>query len=428
MERIGKYDIRGLIGEGATSSVYLAHDPFTGRDVAIKQLHRDVLRDADRDCLHRTLLLNEAALAGKLVHPHIVQIHDAAIDDSQAYIAMEYVPGGTLAAFCRPDSLLPFERLIEIIFRCTRALDFAFRRGIIHRDIKPANILLVDRDGQDIKISDFGTAVHAAGDATQVLGVGSPAYMSPQQVRDMPLNHQTDIHSLGVAMFQLLTGRLPFESDSHYSLLYRIAHEEAPAPSSIRPDVPEALDAIVRRALEKDLARRYQDWAEFSHDLAQASRNRKINAGRAEVADAEKYEALRRLAFFREFSDAELWEIIGFSQWSRAEPGTVVMKEGESGDHFCLLAEGEARVVKRGKLLHLLTDGDCFGEMALFSAGGRARSATVEATTALSVLRIGVAALERASDTCRMHFYKAFLEVLSTRLSMANSRIANAGP
>ena len=425
VERLGKYELRRLIGEGATSSVYLAHDPFADCDVAIKRLHPEVLRDATRGRMHRTLLKNEAALAGKLAHPHIVRIHDAMIDDAQAYIAMEYVPGGTLAAFCRPDRLLPFDRLIEIIFKCTRALDFAFRQGITNLYIKPANILLADPDGQDIKLSDCGAAIHAASAATQILGVGSPAYMSPQQVREMPLDHQTDIHSLGVVMFHLLTGRLPFESDNHYGLLYRITHEEAPAPSSIRSDVPESLDAIVRRALEKDLDRRYRDWSEFSHDLTRASRNRRLNVERIDVPAAEKYQTLRQLAFFREFSDVELWEIIGFSRWSRAEPGTVVMKEGEAGDHFCFLAEGEARVSKRGRLLHLLTDGDCFGEMALFSAGGCVRSASVEAATGVCVIRVDAADLQRATEACRMHFYKAFLEVLSTRLSLANSRIAN---
>jgi serine/threonine protein kinase len=425
MARIGKYEIQRRIGDGSTSSVYLARDPFSQREVAVKQLHPDILRDREHGRLYRHLLMNEAALAGKLVHPHIAQILDAAIDDDQAYIVMEYVPGGTLAAFCRSDRLLPFDRLVEILFKCTRALDYAFRQGVTHRDIKPANILLVDPDGQDIKISDFGAALHTASEATQVSGVGSPAYMSPQQVREMPLNQQTDIYSLGVVMYQLLTGRLPFESDNNYSLLYRIAHDEPAPPSALRADIPEALEAIVRRAMEKELDHRYQDWAEFSHDLAQAFRNRSVYADRATPPDTEKFQALRGLAFFREFSDVEIWEVVGFSRWTRAQSGTILLKEGESGDQFFFLAEGEACVKKRGRLLNMLTPGDCFGEMALFSAGGGVRSASVEAVTELSVIGIGAPALLRASSTCRMHFYKAFLEVLSTRLSLANARIAN---
>lgn len=423
--RIGKYEIRRLLGEGATSAVFLAWDPFRQRDVAIKQLFPEVVSDQQRGRLYRQLLLNEAALAGKLAHPHIVQIYDAVISDNDAYVVMEYVPGGTLEPLTRPGQLLPFERLIEIIFKCTRALDYAFHQGITHRDIKPANILLTAAGGSDIRISDFGAALQTASDTTQITGIGSPAYMSPQQVREMPLDHRTDIYSLGVVMYQLLTSRLPFEADNNYGLIYRIAHETPAPPIDLRPEIPLALDAIVRRAMEKELDRRYQSWAEFSHDLALAFRNRSVALDRHALPEAEKFQTLRSIAFFREFADAELWEVITLAQWSHLKPGTVIMKEGEAGDHFCFLANGEAQVKKRGKLLNILTAGECFGEMALFSAGGGIRSASVEANTEVDIITIRARALQRASDTCRMHFYKAFLEVLSTRLSLASARIAN---
>lgn len=423
--RIGKYEIRRLLGEGATSAVYLAWDPFHQREVALKQLYPEIVSDRQRGRLYRQLLLNEAALAGKLVHPHIVQIFDAVIGDNEAYVVMEYVPGGTLEALTHLDQLPPFVRLIEIIFKCSRALDYAFHQGITHRDIKPANILLNVPGGSDIRISDFGAALQAASEATQITGIGSPAYMSPQQVREMPLDHRTDIYSLGVVMYQLLTGHLPFETDNNYSLIYRIAHDTPPPPIELRPEIPDALDAIVRRAMEKEIDRRYQTWAEFSHDLALAFRNHSIALDRHALPEAEKFQTLRGIAFFREFADAELWEVISLAQWSHLRPGTVIMKEGEAGDHFCFLADGEARVKKRGKLLNVLSAGECFGEMALFSAGGGVRSASIEATTEVEIITIRARALQRASDTCRMHFYKAFLEVLSTRLSLASSRIAN---
>jgi len=228
MDRIGKYEVSRLLGEGATSEVYLGFDPFTQREVAIKRLHPETLRGSERSALYRHLLLNEAALAGKLQHPHIIQIHDAVIDDKDGYVVMEYVPGGTLEPFTRAGQLLPFERLIEIIFKCTRALDYAYLQGVTHRDIKPANILLTTPEGQDIKISDFGAALFTASETTQVAGFGSPAYMSPEQVREMPVDHHTDIYSLGVVMYQLLTGRLPFDATSNVNMAYQIAHHEAP--------------------------------------------------------------------------------------------------------------------------------------------------------------------------------------------------------
>ncbi|MDR3221149.1 MAG: protein kinase [Candidatus Accumulibacter sp.] len=426
-ERIGKYEVQRLLGAGATSNVYLAWDSFHQRKVAVKQLDPGFSRNPQRGHLFRQLFLNEAALAGKLIHPHIVQIFDAAIDEDAAYVVMEYVPGGTLEPLACTGGLAPFERVIEIIFKCTRALDHAFHKGVTHRDIKPANILLATPGGSDIRITDFGAALQAASDTTQIANLGSPAYMSPQQIREMPLDHRSDIYSLGVVMYQLLTGRLPFETDNNYSLVYRIANELPPPVTDYRPAIPEALEVIVRRAMDKDIERRYQTWAEFSHDLSLAFRNCVIEPDREALPETRKFQFLRAITFFRDFSDAELWETIGCSQWSKLQPGTVILKEGEAGDHFCFLVEGEARVKRSGILLGVFTPGDCFGEIALFSAGKGVRSASVEATSEVRLITIRATALQHASDACRMHFYKAFLGVLATRLSLASSRIANLG-
>ncbi len=425
IERIGKFDIIAQVGEGTTARVFLAHDPFSGRDVAIKYIDPAILKDPRQGRLYRQILRSEAALAGRLDHPHIARIFDALVTEDEAYVVMEYVPGGTLERFCEPDGLLAQERVIEIIFKCTRALDYAYHQGITHRDIKPANILLVSPERQDVKLSDFGSAAFQSSEATQVSGVGSPAYMSPQQIREVPLNHQTDIYSLGVVMYQLLAGRLPFESSNNYSLLYRITHEDAPPPSHYNPDVPPSLDSIVARAMRKELEHRYQSWTEFAHDLAQAFRNQAHAHERQGLPIPEKFELLRGMVFFREFSDVELWEVLRIAQWSSVRPETYLVREGEPGDSFSFLASGEALVRKGDKLLGVLTAGECFGEMALFSAGSGTRGASVEATTDIELLTIRAHALNRASDVCRMHFYKAFLEVLATRLSLANSRIAN---
>ena len=184
MEKIGKYQIIRKLGEGATSIVWLAHDPFSERDVAIKVVANSVFSEGERGKLARKLFVTEASLAGKLNHPHIVQIYDAAADADPSYIIMEYVPGGTLEAYCTPDRLLPLADVIEIIFKCSRALDFAYRLGVIHRDLKPANILRGGDTGTDVKISDFGAAISTSSDQTAISGIGSPAYTSPQHVKD----------------------------------------------------------------------------------------------------------------------------------------------------------------------------------------------------------------------------------------------------
>ena len=426
MNKIGKYDIVREIGRGATATVYLGHDPFAQRDVAVKVAFPEILKNPERGKLYTHLFLNEASLVGKLAHPHIVQIFDAVVAEDLCYIVMEYVQGGTLEEYCAPEKLLPIERVVEIIFKCTRALDFAYRIGITHRDIKPANILYSgsDPNSGEIKISDFGAAIVDSPDRTQVSGIGSPAYMSPQQVRELPLNHQTDIYSLGVVMYQLLTGQLPFQASSNYNIIFQIINTEPTPPSAIRKKIPKILDSIVARAMSKETSQRYQTWEDFAHDLARAFRNKELKAPKRDFAESEKFDTLREIPFFGDFSDIELWEILRFSHWSTASPEEAIMRDGDPGDFFCFLAEGELKVTKNGRILNLLTTGDCFGEMAVISRETQTRGADVVALTRSKIIKVQGDALRQASEICRMHFYQAFLEVLTSRLSLANARLA----
>ena len=421
IDHIGKYAVRSLLGEGATSEVYLCHDTFNDRDVAVKAVFANRLKDADGVNLTRKLFITEASLAGKLQHPHIVQIYDAVVGDDMSYIVTEYVNGGTLERFCNAQKLLPIDKVVEIVFKCTRALDFAHKLGITHRDIKPANILLTGET--DIKISDFGAALLATGDQTQVAGIGSPAYMSPQQIKEHPLNHQTDIYSLGVVMYQLLTGQLPFQASNNFSMMYQITNVEPPLPSSFRKEIPLSVDKIVRKAMQKDLERRYQTWGEFSFDLAEAFRSEQLSNRSQEVADSEKFNTMRAMPFFNDFSDAELWEVMRISSWENLPTDTVIMQDGDPGDFFCILALGEVKVTKRKKLLNVLTPGECFGEMAYLSKTGNERGADVATLCDSRIIRIRTEDLDRASDACRHRFDRAFMSMLVERLSLANTRL-----
>jgi len=316
------------LGRGATATVYLARDPFAGREVAIKMFRHsgdDIELLAGK---HRTTFLNEAALVGKLQHPHIVSLLDAAVERDYSYIVMEYVPGGTLTQYTSPDSLLPLEKVVEVVFKVSRALEYAHRHGVIHRDIKPANILVPP--AFDVKLSDFGVAMLEGATHTDLRNVGSPAYMSPEQLTDQALTHQTDIYSLGVVMFQLLTGRLPFSGSSHASLMYQIVNHPAPALRAVRRDLPEAAEAIVARALQKDLAVRYQSWIDFGKDLTSLVRH--LEAPREGLSDTRKFHTLKNLSFFRDFREVEIWEVLRSSSWQRLPEGTVLIEEGERGD------------------------------------------------------------------------------------------------
>ncbi len=205
------------------------------------------------------------------------------------YMVMEYVEGETLSHYTDLSRLLPFSTIAEIIYKCCKALEYAQQQGVIHRDIKPANILL--RGQSDIKISDFGAAMVVSQQTTQVVGVGSPAYMSPEQIDEQLLTHQTDIYSLGVTLYQLLTGKLPFEAGNNYSLIYQIMNIDPPSPVKLRPEVPQKLDAIVMRAIHKNLSRRYQAWDEFAHDLLSFCSNNELP--QSKIFDMEKFDILR---------------------------------------------------------------------------------------------------------------------------------------
>jgi len=197
--QVGKYDVQKLLGKGATGTVYLAKDTFTGNEVALKTIEPEVFRDPEFGTVYRSQFLNEASLAGKLRHPHIVAILDAVALEESGYIAMELVTGGDLSQHVNPEALLPVGDVLQIGFKCCGALDYAFREGIVHRDIKPANIMIAQ--GTEPKIADFGAAYLRKSQVVQTATMGSPYYMSPEQIQDKQLTFHSDMYSLGVSLY-----------------------------------------------------------------------------------------------------------------------------------------------------------------------------------------------------------------------------------
>ncbi len=421
VEKIGKYQVLKELGRGATSAVYLALDPFASRKVAVKLVQQPVVGDSEYRSRFRKVFLTEASLAGKLNHPHICAIFDAVAHEDGSYIVMEYVSGGTLEERTRPDSLLSVEQVIEIAFKCCKALDYAHRHGVVHRDIEPANILVAG--GTDIKISDFGAALTMTMETTQLSGVGSPAYMSPEQMQELPLNHQTDIFSLGVVMYQLLTGVLPFKASNNYGMAFQILNVEPPAPSIFRTEIPGRVDEIVARAMQKRPQDRYATWEEFAQDLARVFNV--LHTPEQPVPEAEKFSTLRRLEFFRDFSDVDLWQVVHIAVWTLHPPLTRLISEGETGKSFFILAAGDVKVTKKGKLLNVLRTGQCFGEMAILGQQEFRRSATIISLTEVTVIELRAEALNGATESCRHQFTAAFLRLLVERLEAADVRLSD---
>jgi len=422
-EHIGKYPVLREIGAGATSKVYLGRDPFAERDVAIKVFAFDTHAEAQQERMKHKAFVAEASLAGKLNHPHIVDIFDAVVEPDRSYIVMEYVPGSTLEAHGDVARLLPVAKVVEIIFKCIRALEYAWRHGVIHRDIKPGNILL--SQSGETKVSDFGASFQQKlQETTQIAGVGSPAYMSPEQVRMEPLTHQTDIYSLGVTMYRLLTGRLPFNATTQPALTYAILNTEAPRPAKLRPELPGILDAIVMKAMEKDPKARYQSWLDFGKDLSQAFGSLRM-AG-ASVSDSEKFTKLRDFPFFADFNDVALWELIRIGTWKSIAAETVLIREGETGDNFYFLVDGEVDVSLFGKLLAAVKAGRCFGELLYFADRAQRRTTTITARGPITVMEVKADAMRVATDGCQAAFNKACMRVLIERLVDSNQRLAQA--
>jgi serine/threonine protein kinase len=413
-ERIGKYPIVGEIGRGESAVVYLAEDPFNARKVAIKVSDASGVQDAAAAKRFEQLFLNEAALAGKLQHPNIVGIFDAVVEGPLRYIVMEYVPGGSLRQFCHEANLLPVRQIAMMMFKCCRALDYAHESGVIHRDVKPGNILV----GEEIKISDFGAAKVAGAAHTQVEGfLGSPAYMAPEVINEHPATLQGDIYSLGIVMYQLLTGRLPYEAENSVAMMQKILRE-APVPlESVRPELPEALLAIVRRATAKKLSERYPDWFTMARDLIESFPQMEALAN--EISASEKLAKLRGLRFFAAFKETELHEVVRAAGWERRDRDEPLLQQGEWGQTFCIVVSGQAKVTRGGRFVGALQAGDCFGEAALFETESPSQRPTATAVSEVEFVRLHASQLEQLSEGCQLRFNKQFLQSLVGRLSQA---------
>lgn len=423
-EKFGKYPIIRELGRGSSGIVYLAQDPFNQREVALKLASPENITDPAEAKRFRKLFLNEATLAGKLNHPNIVAVFDAVVDEDCSYIVMEYVKGETLKKYCSAESLLPIGKVVAIIYKCCMALDFAHKHGVIHRDIKPANILLAQ--GGDIKITDFGVAQIASSQQTQMAGMlGSPAYMSPEQVREQPLTTQTDIYSLGVVLYEMLTGRLPFKAGSSYAMLTKILCEEPEPVSVFRQDVTPCLEEIVSRAMSKNLETRYKNWFDFAKDLA--NEFVQLEKLHEDIGDKEKFNALRGLEFFRNFRDEQLWEVVRVSAWENFTPKQQVLLEGDIGHSFYIIVAGSVMVTKGGRLLNTLKTGDCFGEMSYINPDQAQRNATITAASTLTLVKIKADLLEQLSEGCQLRFNRIFLKTLVERLSRTNAMLAATG-
>jgi len=414
-ERVGKYLIINEVGRGSTGTVYLSHDPYYGRDVAIKVYNIEAGGGDERARIARKMFLSEAHMVGMLQHPNILPIYDAGEENGHCYIVTEHVHGArTLAAYCRPDNLLRIDDVVEIMFKCAKALHYAHSRGVIHRDIKPSNIMLTQDSG--VRIIDFGIALVADSEISRIEGIaGSPSYMSPEQVQSLELTNRSDLYSLGAVMYELLTGTRPFRAGNLAKLLHQIVYATPPPIHTLRAEIPEELENVVATALLKDPERRCKSGLDFAAELTRV--HQKLRQQYSRMDQQEQFGVLRLLKFFHDFSHAEINEVMRASQWQDYASGEEIVKEGEMDDRFYIIVSGTCSVERHGRALGLLSTGECFGETSYVQ--GAKRTATIRAADGVTVLKVSSTLLEQVSASCQLRFNRVFLRTLISRLQNA---------
>ncbi|HEY3643752.1 MAG TPA: serine/threonine-protein kinase, partial [Gammaproteobacteria bacterium] len=264
---LGRYQVEKELGKGAMGVVYLGRDPKINRVVAIKTMALSQEFDADELTEVKARFFREAETAGRLNHPNIVTIYDAGEEHDLAYIAMEFLKGKDLTSRTKGNALLTPKAVLEIIAKAADALDYAHTQNVVHRDIKPANIMY-DEEKAEIKVTDFGIARITDSSKTKTgMVLGTPSYMSPEQLSGKKVDGRSDLFSLGVTMYQLLAGQLPFQADSMATLMFKIANETHAPVTLFRGELPASIDTVIEKAMQKDPEQRYQRGAEFAKDV-----------------------------------------------------------------------------------------------------------------------------------------------------------------
>ncbi len=417
---IGKYKLQHEVGRGNCGVVFRGFDPFVQRDVAVKVALSDAPGDKNQARRHEREFFAEAHAAGKLQHPHIVSLYDAGIAGELSYIVMEFIEGETLSEWTgRRGKTLPTDQVVDVMFKCAKALDYSHKKNVLHRDIKPSNIML-DADGV-AKIMDFSIAeVMNESSVRPESVVGSPAYMAPEQVERKNIGPPADLYSLGAVMYHLLTGDPPFVAEEMSTLFDMVKYTPAPDLRDVRPDLPSELADVVARLLEKEPGKRFQTGQELAEQLL-------LIFDRLQYADRqikrnENRDSLRGLRFFQDFEEQEIDELLSFSTMLTFHAGDVIIREGDIDNAFYIIAVGGAEIQKAGKPMMSIGKGDVFGEIGFLTAAKR--TASVVALTEVLALKVNSTAMNKASRDTQLRYYKVFCETLIYRLSLTSAKLS----
>jgi len=412
LKTIGRYEIGKKLGQGSKGAVYLGTDPYIERQVAIKiyRLPNDYVAKEVKK--YKKKFFTEAQLAGRLLHPNIVTVYDADLYEDLCYITMEYVDGATFDKYCKPNTLLPVEKVLEMVFSVCKGLEYAHQNSVIHRDIKPSNIIL-SSEGQ-IKITDFSIAYVKRSQPTLETGIfGSPSYMCPEQIKEEPITERSDLFSLGSVLYELLAGLKSFDGENEYAIMYKIVNEDPPQIFDLRPELPKIIGKILDKALAKDPSERYQSAMDFAYDLRLALHD--VQNTPKESLDSELLNYIQALPFFHNFTESQINEILSVTDVIKFEGNKTIIQEGEIDDPFYILISGQVVVRKGKKVVTTLEKGQCFGEMAYLT--GEARNASIATKNECILLKFSSTLLDGLSESIQLLFFKNFTQTIIHRLS-----------
>ena len=411
--KIGKYQIEGIIHTGKYRTIYKANDPFLEREVAIKvsTLLGDKEREENTQQLRNSFFL-EARAVGKLQHPNIVSVYDAGIGDHQTYIVMEYIEAQSLATLLKNKERFSVQKVIDIVFKCCKALEYAHSKNVIHRDIKPGNILLTD-DGT-VKIVDFGVAKIRDKFDTVSTGIfGSPSYMAPEQVQENNVKPSTDLYALCVVFYELLTGKKLFQADNVHTLMYKILNETPPSLHDCGVDHANKLQPILDEALAKDPENRYPSASDFANALK--SIDQELQYEENKIEKKVNIDSASTLKFFHDFSGRQFSEFLKLATWLKISEGETIVSAGEIDQMFYIIISGNAVVFKANEPVKTLIEGDCFGELGILKH--EQRTTSIMASSAMTLMKLSASDLDQMSDELQARFYKAVAYSTLKRLS-----------
>ncbi len=415
-DQVGQYELGQCLGSGAFGAVFKGYDPSIYREVAIKFSFNGSDGDSKKSATAQRSFLTEAAAISKLAHPHIIALYDRGIHKNLNYLVMEYVPGTQLTEFGKGRTPLPTRRVLEIIYESAQALNYSHGKGIIHRDIKPSNIMLTPQNVA--KILDFGIAISTHQEFVGSAGValGTPNYMSPEQVLGVALGPQSDLYSLATVLFEMLTGRQLFVANTIQALFRSIISQPPPRLSDIRPDLPRELSDILAKALHKDADKRYQSVAEFAEGISIIADSMLSSPVTNTNSTDESGQTLRDLALFKPMGEADIDVVIKSCRLLSYKPGEVALEQAVSDDNLYIVLDGDLVMRCNGCFMQAIGRGEYFGEAGFIK---RAKSiAAVQALSAVTVCVVNRKVFKQVSPAMQAHYYTQFSTRLTERLAM----------